>query len=414
MAIPNEQGHTPKKFLRGTHRTVAPQETLARLRPHLKEFSITRLANVTGLDEVGIPVVVAVRPNGRSLAVSQGKGVDLVNAKVSALMESIEQHCAEHDRLPVRWTSYEDLAAGDAVIDPGRLPRIAGRFDRRTKILWTLAHQLADGAPLWVPYELVHLNFTLPLPPGSGYFLGGSNGLASGNHPLEAIVHALTELIERDALTLLYRSSTDEQRRRRVDPTAITDDTCLSLLERYQRAGVAVAIWDATSDIGVPTYLCDIIDREVNVFRPIGSARGTGCHVDPAVALMRALTEAAQSRLTRITGSRDDLQSAHVDLHRSEAKATADRARILDSAGAAARFPGASSGFDTFEAEVDHLLERLHSANIGPVVVVDLSPADRPFFVLRAIAPGLEGPSDNPAYQPGPRARAQAELRRQS
>jgi YcaO-like protein with predicted kinase domain len=411
MAEPITDGLTPKGFLLGTHRTVPPGETLARLLPLLNEFGVTRVANVTGLDEIGIPVVLAVRPNARSLSVAQGKGADLTAAKVSAIMESIEQHHAEHVRLDVRWASFDELAATEKVVDPDRLPQLGRGYDKQTRILWTAARGLNDPARVWVPHELVHLDFTLPLPPGSGHFLGGSNGLASGNHPLEAVVHALTELIERDALTLLYQSGPDEQRRRQIDAGTINDELCRSLLARYERAGVAVAIWDATSDIGVPTFLCDVIDRETNAFRPTGSARGSGCHPDPGVALARALTEAAQSRLTRITGSRDDLQSAHVDAHRSEQKIAADRARVLEAVAGQLPFRHANLATNTFEAEIAQLTERLAAVRAGPALIVDLSQPGRPFHVVRAIVPGLEGPADNPSYRPGPRARAAAAKR---
>jgi ribosomal protein S12 methylthiotransferase accessory factor len=126
------------------------------------------------------------------------------------------------------------------------------------------------------------------------------------------------------------------------------------------------------------------------------------------VALARALTEAAQSRLTRIAGSRDDLQSAHVEAHRSPAKIAADRARTLAPAPAGARFERPPRPFASFEQELAHLLDRLRAAGIDPVLAVDLSPPDRPFHVVRVIAPGLEGPSDNPGYHPGRRALALA------
>ena len=35
--------------------------------------------------------------------------------------------------------------------------------------------------PAWLPYEMVHTNYTLPFPSGSGCFIDHSNGLASGN-----------------------------------------------------------------------------------------------------------------------------------------------------------------------------------------------------------------------------------------
>ena len=78
----------PKRFRRGTHRVADPRETLARVRPYMARMGITRLGNITGLDRIGIPVAIAVRPNSRSVSVSQGKGLDLAQAMASALMEA--------------------------------------------------------------------------------------------------------------------------------------------------------------------------------------------------------------------------------------------------------------------------------------------------------------------------------------
>ena len=101
---------TAKLYRVGTHRVVAPEKTLERLRPHMARLGITRLANVTGLDRVGIPVVMAMRPNSRSVAVSQGKGVDLDAAKASALMESVESWHAERIAHPTLYGSFDDLS----------------------------------------------------------------------------------------------------------------------------------------------------------------------------------------------------------------------------------------------------------------------------------------------------------------
>ena len=57
-----------KRYTHGTHRICTPDETLARLQPLLATMGITRIANVTGLDRTGIPVVMVVRPNARSVA----------------------------------------------------------------------------------------------------------------------------------------------------------------------------------------------------------------------------------------------------------------------------------------------------------------------------------------------------------
>ncbi len=90
---------TTKGYLCGTHRLVAPEVTLSRLARAMPVMGITRIANVTDLDIVGIPVVMVCRPNSRSLSVSQGKGLDLAAAKASGLMESIESYHAERITL---------------------------------------------------------------------------------------------------------------------------------------------------------------------------------------------------------------------------------------------------------------------------------------------------------------------------
>ncbi|MFD2442135.1 hypothetical protein ACFSS8_22245 [Paracoccus kondratievae] len=68
------RAETEKQHRRGTHRTVPPAQTLARLTALMPAIGITRLANLTGLDRIGLPVTMACRPNARSLVVAQGKG----------------------------------------------------------------------------------------------------------------------------------------------------------------------------------------------------------------------------------------------------------------------------------------------------------------------------------------------------
>src|SRR6476620_11197984 len=110
----------PKKFRRGTHRAIPPAETLARVRPQMARMGITRIGNITGLDRIGIPVAVAVRPNSRSVSVSQGKGLDLPQAMASALMEAAEGFHAEEIGSG-RLARYRDLAARDTIVDPATL-----------------------------------------------------------------------------------------------------------------------------------------------------------------------------------------------------------------------------------------------------------------------------------------------------
>ena len=309
---------THKGFRSGSHRVVAPEETLKRVSPFLQVMGITRIADVTGLDVIGIPVVMVCRPNSRSLAVSQGKGLDLAAAKASGVMESIEAYHAEHITLSVKLTTYEELRYTNRLADIPRLPRTSDSlFDSNLVIPWIEGYDLLSDEPTWVPYEMVHTNYTVPLRIASAGFPATSNGLASGNHRLEAISHAICETLERDAATLWHLLDEAELEATRVDLETVRDPDCRLVLDKYDRAGVAVAVWETTSDVAIPSFECIITEREDSALRPLFSAEGMGCHPDRSIALLRALTEAAQSRLTAIVGSRDDLLARDYERTRS-------------------------------------------------------------------------------------------------
>lgn len=387
-------------------RLVPPEQTLARVQPLLPALGITRIANVTGLDTIGIPVVMVNRPNARSLAVSQGKGTTLAAAKASAVMESIEAWHAERPRLALRHGSYEDLCYELPLVDPTLLPcHVDSAYTPHTQILWAEGRNLADDAPRWVPYEMVHTNYTLPLPTGHGCFQANTNGLASGNHPIEAIIHGLCEVIERDARTLWNLLPEARQDETRVDLETVADPSCRALLARFARAGVAVGVWDLTSDVGVPTFLARIVQADGGMRSAVRPATGYGTHLLPALALSRALTEAAQSRLTFISGARDDMERTEYEHFLSDEQQALwlDRIRL----GAPVRdfhtIPDWQGG--TLQQDLTELRRRLALVGIEEVVTVDLTRGEIGIPVVRVIVPGLEGVDGNPAYALGTRAR---------
>lgn len=399
-----------KGFQTGTHRLVTPEQTLARLRPLLPRMGITRIANITGLDHIGIPVAVACRPQARSLATSQGKGLDLAAAKASALMESIEAYHAERILRPLKLASLNELRTIHRVADVDALPRlVVSCFHHDLQILWIEGQDLLSDRATWVPYEMVHANYTLPLPAGSGSFMMSTNGLASGNHVLEALSHGICEVIERDATSLWQLAGGSAQVQTRIDLATVDDPGCRGVIERYARADVEVAVWETTSDTGVPSFYCTIAPRSPSPLRPLYPASGAGCHPAREVALLRALTEAAQTRVTQIAGSRDDVGPDHYrgsqDLEFQD--------RVL----AALRPPASARQFsdaptfrgETFAEDVAWELRRLQAAGIAQVVLVDLSRPDIGIPVVRVIIPGLEGIQDVPGYAPGRRARRRLE-----
>jgi ribosomal protein S12 methylthiotransferase accessory factor len=365
-------------------------------------MGITRIANVTGLDTVGVPVVMVFRPNARSLAVSQGKGLDLPSAKASGLMESIEGYHAETITLPLRLGSYQEMRFEHRLVHVRGLPTIStGAFHPNLRILWCEGRDLLNEESVLVPYELVHTDYTWPQPAGSGCFASTSNGLASGNHLLEAISHGICEVVERDSTTLWSLRDQAARKSRQLDLATVDDPSCCEVLQKFERAGLAVDVWDTTSDVGIAAFTCRIQEAEQHPMRVIPPAAGMGCHPARAIALLRALTEAAQSRLTRITGSRDDLGDNPHSLHRN----TAVEEGTLPTA--TCRFDGAPDwDSDTLEADVEWELERLQSAGIKQVIAVDLTKDAFKLPVVRVIIPGLEGLREVPGYIPGKRAQA--------
>ena len=393
-------------FRHGTLRCLNPSMTLDHLRGKLPAMGITRIANVTGLDRVGIPVALAVRPNSSSLAVSQGKGATPDAAKASAVMESIELYHAERIRLRLRLASYEELRATERVVDPGELPQVKdGLFHKHRRLLWVEGYDLLQCETAWVPYEMVSTDFTLPFPEGYGCFPPNSNGLASGNSMWEAINHAICEVVERDAITLWTLRTPEDRCETELDLDTVTDDLCQYFLKCFRQGGVAVRVWDATSDVGLPCFRCLIAESNQDPLHFGYAARGFGCHTSRAIALARALTEAAQARLTYIAGSRDDVSRSG---YRKLKNPGAPPLSAEPSPECKRYYPSIPDlqGVTVID-DLQHELECLRRIGITRVVAVNLMRDELQIPVVKVVVPGLEGVIFEIDYAPGARARRQ-------
>ncbi|MFK7881768.1 YcaO-like family protein [Roseobacter sp.] len=391
-----------KQLLNGSHRVSTIDATLKRILPLKHSFGITRIANVTGLDRVSVPVAIAVRPNARSIAISQGKGATYDHAKASALMEAIEIWHAEHFEGEVYYASAADLLAKHQMIDLSRLPRTPGPDPKATvRMHWVKATDLMNDTQKLVPLEMVHADYTHPLSSDCGYFPASTNGLASGNHLLEATCHAICEVVERDALSVWHHLPSESQRATRLDPASVTDPTHIATLEKFANAGLECALWDVTSDIGVPTVLCIIYETDA----PDGHlGLGSGSHLDTNTALHRAMNEAAQTRLNYITGAREDLFHNEYTTEGRQQKIDAFAA-LLDGREGLRKISDIEGVVNqTLEADLDWLKAKLREAGIEEIALVNLTREEFDIPVVRAIIPGLEAPHDDEAYIKGTRA----------
>jgi ribosomal protein S12 methylthiotransferase accessory factor len=361
----------------GTYRTRTPEETWQRVSPMLPTFGITRVADITRLDEIGFPVHVAYRPVGTTLAVSVGTGLTAMQSRVSAVMESIETWHAENPRLEI---ADRSPAAGLPLLhyDLSQL-NLAPRSPLGSTVVldWVAGTGLLTGRPCLAPFDMILLNSVAQSPWATALFRPTSNGLASGNTPAEATLHALLEAIERDCLA--DDAATEPARRCLVDPATAADPGTRHVVDTLVAAGFRLRVYDVTNDLGVPCYHAVVWAADVPAYFV-----GFGCHLDGGIALGRALLEAAQARLVAISGARDDVD---MELYQSmdpmrQPPPDGDLPR------ASARPPIAPPG--GVEEAVRVCAERVMRRTGVEPFVVDMTRADVGIPVSKVFAPGLE------------------------
>jgi ribosomal protein S12 methylthiotransferase accessory factor len=324
---------------------------------------VTRVADLTGLDRLDIPVAQAVRPMGKSLSTSMGKGLDFNAARVGAMMEAIEVYCAEE--VP----SNEILL--DRTCDDGGA--------------WLDAEDLVSGEQAKVPGYSVSLDYTRP----DHLLRATSNGLASGSNTIEALRAAVSELIERDRWTKWLRLEPQQKAETRVCIETVEDAHCRTLFAKIRDAGCALLLWHVSEPEHLPVYAAAILDK----YRSCDSllpAFGTAARFDPAAAVIAAVGEAAQTRAAIIAGARDDRGSeGYTSPDMSHGKVLLETFGFVP---ATRRFVETRVG-GTRNAEEDlaWLLDKLTVAGTGQILWIDLFRDDLCVPVVKVIAPSLEG-----------------------
>ncbi|MBK5190110.1 MAG: YcaO-related McrA-glycine thioamidation protein [Methanosarcinales archaeon] len=375
-----------KGYKKGTHRAVPPEDTFTRVDPKMPAAGVTRVADITGLDRIGIPVFSSIRPSaeGGAISVYNGKGTTADEARVSAMMEAIERYSAEVGDRELLVDSYSELSAKENVLTPRDLilPDYVKEVED-VRIPWVEGYDLMQEEEIYVPANAVFH----PLP--SRYdrvrlFRSNTNGLAGGNELEEAIFHGLAEVIERDAWSLV------EITRNTGPAVNIDGGEIRNLMDKFLDAEVSVLIRDITSDICVPTFAA--VSDDTMLRDPTLLTIGMGTHTNASVAIMRAVTEVAQSRLTQIHGAREDTTTADVrrimgyewmrkqNEHWFEISEEEDLERV----------ESFSVDNDDFLDDIKYVMARLKAGGLERVIVVDLTREEIGVPVVRVIVPGLE------------------------
>lgn len=303
----------PIHYFSCTHRAIEPSKTLANYENKLKIAGITRITDITHLDRIGIPVYSAIRPTAQDGGVSiyAGKGAKKEQAKASAMMEGFERYSAEKQMIDEtnskiantqemtdeKFIQPNDLILSNEVKDLD--------FEKENSLEWTLATDISTEEEYYIPSNAIFHPYIPKNSVATAIFKGNTNGLASGNVLEEAVLHGMLEVIERDAWSIFELT---KRNKKEIAIEQIENPLINSLLDKFKKESIDIKLMDLTADIDIPTIAATADDTVLQ--DPALLTLGVGTHLNPEIAVLRALTEVAQSRATQIHGTREDTSRA--------------------------------------------------------------------------------------------------------
>ncbi len=377
----------PVTYFGCTHRAIPPKRTIENVEGKLKKAGVTRIAEITHLDRLGIPVYSAIRPGAAEGAVSiyAGKGATKSQAKASAMMEAFERYSAEiNEEDPQKFETglYGEM---EGAINPETLilPYFSYKPEK-TRLDWVKAVEVTDEQEYLVPVNAIYHPY-IPVN-GSMLFKSNTNGLASGNRIEEAVYHGITEIIERDAWSIFEAK---KEPKKEVVCDGTENPLISDMLDKFESAEIDVKLINLTADVDVTTIAA--VSDDTVLKDPALLSLGVGTHLNPEVAVIRALTEVAQSRATQIHGTREDTSRAIF-----MRKAGYNRMKRINKHwfGDSHKLINISDLEDkskpTFKEDIDTCINILGKNGFGKVYYVDLTRSEIDIPVARVIIPGME------------------------
>jgi ribosomal protein S12 methylthiotransferase accessory factor len=355
---------------------------IERARQESKGCGVTRLADITGLDVLGLHVFQAVRPWGRGLSVHQGKGLTAEGAMVGALMEAVECDHAEAFEGDQRRCAFEQIVPSERA--PTMLDFAFDRselLDPAEPLTWVAARSPVDGRTLWAPFDVVSLDFSRA---GDQRLDRSSDGLGARFDYDGAALKALLEVVERDAERAWRTSPMRRRSSAQLEAASIGCDWFEDLYARARSHGLVISVYHVAAVVPVAFFACEIFEPNAGAV-PRRRVSGVGCAFTADEALLAAVTEAAQSRLTAISGVRDDLPPPDPLARVGFGLALPPSADCVlkQWKDVASPLPDAPS------ASVAALAESLAMAGYPDVGLVDLSRPGHDACVVKALVPGL-------------------------
>lgn len=374
-----------KVYTLETHRARVPNATLQFVQSKQEILDMKSLRDATDDDRIGIPVFTCyrIRPDG-SRTDHTGKGASKTQAQVSLTMEAIERYSSEfkkEDEKKLVKESYNSLKIKCNALDPQEL--ILSRFSDykpNDELYWVQGYDLIKDEEILIPACCVYHPFNLD---NDLLISSNTDGLASGNTIEEAIFHGLTEVIERDAWSIA--KYTGEPRDALFIEDQADNQFILDIIEKFEKAEIQIVCKDITSDIGVPVIAAFSQDLIHEDMMPID---GFGAHLDPKVAMARALLELASTRglLIQKHGIKGIKNPTPLYLQ-EESEVEDPRFYAYRQKSLGELEVGYSQDISK---DIEAVAAKLEERGLQKIIVVDLTKPEIGIPTVRAIIPGME------------------------
>lgn len=378
-----------EKVLELNEHSYLPNE--AQLCDFEKICGITRVADITYLDRIGIYAYQSVRPDAEegdgSFTIFSGKGLTKEQCKISAIMEGIERYCAEerNNRDIILKKSIAELRTNYNIVEPKELNILNQSISENDEIEWILGYDLIAKSEVYIPAANVcyPYNFRKHKYPLRNY----TTGLAAGNTYLEALFHGLCEVIERDAaaMNIIFKKGIS------VDIHTIKNKTIRKIIERITKTeGLKLYVkYITTEEINVPVFQVLIDDTFLR--NPLYISGGYGAHPNKEIALINALNEAILSRAGTISGGREDLEKFLKAKENFSYEEYKEKYRYWFDQEKTINFENIESeDLPTILDDMSLCVERLVNAGFDKIIFVNLKKRNIDVPVIKMLVPGLE------------------------
>jgi ribosomal protein S12 methylthiotransferase accessory factor len=158
-------------------------------------------------------------------------------------------------------------------------------FHPQRPMTWVWGYSFGRQQPLLVPEQLVY--YMSHRNTSAKFVQDSSNGCATGSCIEEAVLYGLLELVERDAFLLTWYAQLAPGR---IDPRSSKRRETLFTLERIERQGYDLYLFDTRLDVRIPSMIAVARRKQAGLGNIIVAA---GSGMDPEDALQGALCEVA-------------------------------------------------------------------------------------------------------------------------